>query len=430
MADRGTTRRRFLHVGGAVVAASVAGCSGDGASTADGSDGDTTPEEYDDGDGETTAETTDAETETETPSQGHDPWPTFAYDAANTGYVSGGEGPTDGVEVRWENQVGASGRPSGVESNPAVVDGTVYVGGGKKVNAFDAETGDIEWQVEVGKLVDASPAVDGDTVYVQGRDGLVRALSTDDGSERWSVDVGSRDIAVQQGSPTVVEGSVYVGSTESVVYSFDAATGDEEWRFEMDRLFGITPAVVDGTVYFSSAREYLYAVDAASGDEVWRTEGPPQSNYYSSPAVTDDVLYCGSYGTDSTAVHAYDAATGSNLWNADVAHGGVVYGSPAVDDDTVYVGSTDYVVYALDRETGSERWSFETDEKVYADPAVVGDTVYVGSYDNHVYALDAATGDERWSFDTGSQVDGGAAVVDGTAFVGSANGSVYALSEP
>ena len=409
MAERLTTRRRLLRLSG--VMAGVAGFTDRAGGSNNGSlDVD---------------EISVDDSGTETTPLKNTPWPTFAYDAANTGFVPDGNGPSGPVEARWTADIGGSARPSGSESNPAVVDDTVYVGAGKEVNALDAATGEIRWQVTVGKLVDAGPAVDSDTVYIQDREGLVRALATEDGSERWSVAVGSRDLPIQQGSPTVVDGIVYVGSLEGVLYAFDAATGDVMWTFETDRRIGNTPAVVDGTVFVSSGDGNLYAIDAAEGTEVWHAE-VPGGNSYSSPTVVDAVVYCGSSAIDDATVHAYDAANGANVWS--VKPGDAVYSSPAVDGDTVYVGSIDNRVYALNATNGDERWSYQTDGKVYADPAVVGDAVYVGSYDDNVYALDATTGDEHWSFKTGHSVDAGAAVVDGTVYVGSVDGSVYALS--
>jgi outer membrane protein assembly factor BamB len=89
-----------------------------------------------------------------------------------------------------------------------------------------------------------------------------------------------------------------------------------------------------------------------------------------------------------------------------------------VVDDTLYVGCTDHSVYALDAETGDERWSYATDNRVEATPAVADDTVYVGSYDMHVYAVGAETGDERWARELGGLVRGSPTVADDTVYVG------------
>ena len=89
----------------------------------------------------------------------------------------------------------------------------------------------------------------------------------------------------------------------------------------------------------------------------------------------------------------------------------VVTATPAVVDDTVYTGDWAGVVYALDRESGEERWRFQTVEhrNVYAgqivsSPAVadVGDErlVVIGA-GKTMYALSAVDGTERWRHELG-----------------------------
>jgi outer membrane protein assembly factor BamB len=64
-----------------------------------------------------------------------------------------------------------------------------------------------------------------------------------------------------------------------------------------------------------------------------------------------------------------------------------------VADGLVYIGSRDRNVYALDKMTGEQRWSFATQGPVDdSSPVVTGGLVYIGSLDHRVYALDAARG--------------------------------------
>ncbi len=69
-----------------------------------------------------------------------------------------------------------------------------------------------------------------------------------------------------------------------------------------------------------------------------------------------------------------------------------------------YVGSDDNHVYALEAETGTLLWRFETGDVIRSTPTVAGGAVYIGSIDNHVYALDASTGALLWKHDTGDWV--------------------------
>jgi len=83
------------------------------------------------------------------------------------------------------------------------------------------------------------------------------------GTERWQFTPGG---AVA--SPTVADGTVYVGSADSNLYAVDAQTGTEQWRFQVGGV--ASPTVADGTVYVGSADSKLYAVDAQTGTEQWR----------------------------------------------------------------------------------------------------------------------------------------------------------------
>jgi len=141
-----------------------------------------------------------------------------------------------------------------------------------------------------------------------------------------------------------------------------------------------------------------------------------------SPAVSGGTVYIGS-GYDY--VYALDADTGTEKWKFKT--GRDVLSSPAVSGGTVYIGSNDDYVYALDADTGAEKWKFKTDGDVRSSPAVSGGTVYIGSQDHYVYALYADTGTEKWKFKTGSAVLSSPAVSGGTVYIGSGDFYVYAL---
>ena len=142
-----------------------------------------------------------------------------------------------------------------------------------------------------------------------------------------------------------------------------------------------------------------------------------------SPAVSRDTVYIGS---SDNYVYALDADTGTEKWKFET--GRQVLSSPAVYGGTVYIGSNDNYVYALDADTGTEKWKFETGGQIGSSPAVSRDTVYISSWDHYVYALDADTGTEKWKFETGSAITRSSpAVYGGTVYIGSGDNYVYAL---
>ena len=88
---------------------------------------------------------------------------------------------------------------------------------------------------------------------------------------------------------------------------------------------------------------------------------------------------------------------------------------------TVYAGSLDYHVYALDAQTGQERWRFPTGQQVHARPVAVGDLVIVGSYDEKVYGLNSQTGAKVWEYAAGGPVLAPLAAADGIVYASSWN---------
>ena len=325
--------------------------------------------------------------------QSDEAWPQFGYDDARTGHAPGNTGPVADIERKWtfETEGAYEGDDNAEWSSPAVVGGTLYIGRlvDRKVYAIDADSGTKEWEFRASTGITASP--------------------------------------------TVVEGTVYIGDLDNGVYALDALDGTEEWTHRLDaddygsQESGVTtaPAVVDGTVYCASRDHYVYAIEPPIGGSIGHTKwsfdtsGPVSS----SPTVVDETVYVGG----GSSVYAIDADDGTERWSFETGDS-VWKSSASVGDGVVYIGDSAGTVYALDANDGSERWSFETDDSIQSSPAVADGTVYVGSWDDFLYALDAADGTERWRYDTGTGPSSSPAVVDGTVYVGDDGGAMIALS--
>ncbi|MDY6779160.1 MAG: PQQ-binding-like beta-propeller repeat protein, partial [Halobacteria archaeon] len=98
--------------------------------------------------------------------------------------------------------------------------------------------------------------------------GPVSVAAQEAGTVKWSY---KTDYWVTS-SPTVVDGTVYVGSADSNVYALDASTGNKTWNFTAGDNVYDAPAVVDGTVYVGSSDSKVYALDASDGSRRWSYE--------------------------------------------------------------------------------------------------------------------------------------------------------------
>jgi outer membrane protein assembly factor BamB len=141
-----------------------------------------------------------------------------------------------------------------------------------------------------------------------------------------------RGAAQQASGPTV-----YVGSDEGTLYAVDAATGEEVWAFTQPADDVFSPTVVDGTVYVGSnnnaaSDDTVHTLDASTGEKVWGFN-TSWGDVSSSPTVVGGTVYVGS---DNWSVYALDAGTGEQVWAFET--NGSVNSSPTVVDGTVYVG--------------------------------------------------------------------------------------------
>ena len=128
-------------------------------------------------------------------------------------------------------------------------------------------------------------------------------------------------------------------------------------------------------------------------------------------------------------MYALDAQTGQQKWTFSTMVA-VDYATAIGDDGTVYVASKDNHLYALDGQTGQEKWRINMggDSMLAGSPALANGMVYVGTENaRHLYAVDVTTGQEVWRFNTGGYVFSSPAYVDGILYVGSASRKLYAV---
>lgn len=181
------------------------------------------------------------------------------------------------------------------------------------------------------------------------------------------------------------------------------------WRLELDGEVRLGPAVLDDTLYVGASSGVLRAIDPADGTERWRFD--TGASFFSgtgadhSPILADGILYAasgdrgGAHG-DNFAVYALDAETGEERWSVErgfpsfLSLLGVAGGRAfaATSDDVL--GERDETLLALDAETGEERWTADVGDPSGA--VVTTDAAYVAGWER-LDAFGAADGAERWS---------------------------------
>jgi outer membrane protein assembly factor BamB len=282
--------------------------------------------------------------------------------------------------------------------------------------------------------VNSSPSVVGGVVYVGSSDNGLHAVDASTGESLWTAPLHN----VVSSSPALANGVVY--ATDGNLFAFDAATGSQLWEADLAGVASYSsPAVSNGVVYVGSLDGNLYALDASSGAKLWSANtGTP---LFSSPAIVNGVAYVGATETGGY-LYAFNASTGALLWQAGTCFYCNITGTPAVANGVVYAGNweyDDYDFYAFNASTGAIMWAAKLGRVIDSSAAVANGFVYIetdGQYthtDNDVIAMNASTGAIVWSDVVPTSNGGGVimsspAIANGVLYVGSGDGTLYALN--
>ncbi|HEX5439129.1 MAG TPA: PQQ-dependent dehydrogenase, methanol/ethanol family [Gemmatimonadaceae bacterium] len=300
------------------------------------------------------------------------------------------------LQLAWVNH---SGIPHASESNPVVVNGTMYITTAlNHVLALDAATGARKWEyvhqysttADCCSTNNRGVAVYDGKVYMGTVDARLVALDAKDGHTVWNVQVGDNDLGYHlTGAPTAVDGMIITGVSggeqgcRCYVDAYDARTGRRLWRWytipspAQGGWWGTWRTHDEWGMSFNRdiARE---KADSAKYADSWKHGGGPMWHH-----------------------PAYDPATGTlflNIGNAAPDLNAI--GRPG---DNLYTAS----IVALDAKTGTLKWYYQEvphdrwDYDATTPPVLVTvqDTtgrmvkaVAEAGKDGFVYVLDRATG--------------------------------------
>ena len=184
------------------------------------------------------------------------------------------------------------------------------------------------------------------------------------------------------GSPVVVDTGkrkLILTAAEPWVIAYDAATGDELWRFDgLMGDVGATPVYADGLVYAADAGQVIAIRTGGSGTvtkthKAWVSEDAASD----APSVVTNGKHLLVTQNQSSDAACLDAKTGKLLWIHEFKTG--YYASPVLAGNVVYLTDTRGRTQLFKL---SEKWTgliAENDlgEDVFASPAFGDDRIYI-----------------------------------------------------
>ncbi len=301
--------------------------------------------------------------------------------------------PEEGLKALWRTPVKRG------YGGPAVADGRVFVTdyeptdgmrGTERALALDEATGEVLWvqewdadyagiQWEIGP--GATPTVDGDRVYVLGRDGVLSAFKTDTGEILWRKS-----------------------------YSEDYGVDRMRWGFDWG--FASAPLVDDERLICfvggpPDAR--VVALDKMTGEEIWRSLPSEADLGVAQPIIIEAGGARQLIVWDPEEVASLDPVTGEVYWRQPYVVGGAMTVAVPVQVGSQLFFSTFYdgpmmLTLNQDRPDATIAWKGSSNSEirteglhaVLATPIIDGGYIYgICSY-GQLRCLDASTGERIW----------------------------------
>ena len=320
----------------------------------------------------------------------------------------------------------------------------IYVGGASGfLYCYGKSDGSLIWKHEQTDWVRSRPYLRGDKLYVATLDGNLTALSDEGDSARllWRKKLNAHGFTANLSGG---RHGLYASGRDYMMYAVDHRDGEVLWRHGIldgawvdgEFYFGDwsggllgSPTVVDGIVYIGGPDGFVNAVDADSGEEIWKFEAPGSISN-STTVIDGKVLfghlggYTEHHGFDvGPSYHALDSETGEEVWQSREL--GKVWVSGAYNDGVMFIGDMNGHVYGVDPNTGEKLWSYWTStntsqEKdplvgfrhgwppgVYSIPLSDDKHFYTGSWSGYYFAFEQKTGELVWRCQTGNPDLGG-----------------------
>ncbi len=285
-------------------------------------------------------------------------------------------------------------------------------------------------RVELGPSY-SGPIVAADRVFVTETRGkkteVVQALSRDDGKVLWSVEwLGSMSVPFFAGAngdwiratPAFDGESLFVAGMRDVLVCLDAANGKERWRVDFVARFKsalptfgcVSSPLVDGEFVYVQAGASFIKLNKRTGETVWRSledGGGMNGSAFSSPFKATIAGQSQFVVQTRERLSGVDEATGKELWSQKIeAFRGMNILTPVVFGDAIFTSSYGGKAWLFDlvksgdstdkKMSVTERWQNKT-QGYMSTPVVIDGHIYTHLKNQRFACIELATGKERWA---------------------------------
>jgi alcohol dehydrogenase (cytochrome c) len=212
-----------------------------------------------------------------------------------------------------------------------------------------------------------------------------------------------------QATPIVVDGIIYLSTSNAWVFALDGAGGRVIWEYHFNLGTGLGygkqnrgVAVGHGRVFLGTADNHMVALDQKTGEELWRVNVEDSRlcgcNITGAPLVIKDIVVAGVTGGDSAHrgyLTAFDVKTGRMRWRFYTIPGPDEKGHDSWPGESWrYGGGSTWMTGSFDPELNLLYWGVGNASSDLNSAKRRGDNLYTCS----IVALDPDTGKLQWFY--------------------------------
>ncbi len=302
--------------------------------------------------------------------------------------------------------------------------------------AADGLTGDLVWKHQTSGLVYATPVISDGTVYIGSTDSVFYAIETSSGKVKWRFKSGNTiqsSAALHKKLIFFESGNrlIALNSRGKLKWERDLSKGEVRNQLDPWDYHHSSPYLHNGTIYIGTQNGILWGFDALSGEQVLRCQTISEQVIRTTPVVSGGLVI---YGDWDGVLFANDISTGALAWKYDTKLDGTfpwpnsILTNLVVDGESVYFAGKSNRLYSLNVKTGKKNWYYSspTDQWLIGGPVVKKGVVYLGSSDQKLFhAIDASNGEVIWISELDCRIWGSAAINEERIYVGS--NSLYVI---
>ena len=271
-------------------------------------------------------------------------------------FVGTRKGQLVALELQKGKTIGRERFDVPIEAGMAINDSLLFIPlltSGKSLIAYDLRKGKEAW-THSGQPIESSLLVHDNLIFAADVDANVFAFGVNDGVIRWQQSLGDESGIIA--SPILVENYLMVVNDKGLLVSFEAHTGSEVWRKQLEAPVFMSMTSDGHVLFVPTTRGILYSIDVDTGDTEWVFTLPDSTVRYGATAydpLNGRVIVASTEGV----LRALDARDGSQVWHSQLDGASVV--APVLSKEYIFAGTLRGKLYAIDRYTGQKYW--ETD---------------------------------------------------------------------